>query len=329
MVYPAYQLNPGDMFQVQVEKVLYGTGKQAPKRLSKETPDSEADKARKLRNRVQSRSAKWNKTHQDPEEERPLEQFSEELRQYKLHPKVKEIEGLTNAPHTILRKIRQLEERVKKEGKLDLAGSEMLEDIRERVRKALGDLPEDTKLESMIEDFQLLLANRAALFDELVEETPEDGLALTEKATEAATSAPPTEETAEDSEAPKQVNRVAKVASTLTKAQAARFKAALENDQFKLSNEAMRNLANFIRQDEENPYDPSKPYLTPWQPRDYMSAFAFIPRYLEVNHDICAAVYLRHPVARKGIAEVPTPFSYLTNQLAHNWYLQRGPRQRS
>lgn len=72
-----------------------------------------------------------------------------------------------------------------------------------------------------------------------------------------------------------------------------------------------------------NKKDASKPYMTPWKPRDYMSAFAFIPRYLEVNQNICAAVYLRHPVARPGLAEVPTPFSYETGQLAFNWYLRR------
>ena len=67
----------------------------------------------------------------------------------------------------------------------------------------------------------------------------------------------------------------------------------------------------------------TKPYATPWRPRDYMSAFAFIPRYLEVNQNICAAVYLRHPVARPGLAEVPTPFHIETGQLAFNWYLRR------
>jgi hypothetical protein len=91
-----------------------------------------------------------------------------------------------------------------------------------------------------------------------------------------------------------------------------------------LTNEETRRLINILRNDSENPIDPSKPYVTPWRPRPFMSAFAFIPRYLEVNPNICAAVYLRHPVARKGMAEVPTPFSYLTNQLAHNWYLGRG-----
>lgn len=73
----------------------------------------------------------------------------------------------------------------------------------------------------------------------------------------------------------------------------------------------------------DNPVDDSKPYATPWQPRPYMSAFAFIPRYLEVNHNICSAVYLRHPVARPGFSEVPSPLPVETHQLAFNWYLRR------
>ncbi|KAH6629714.1 hypothetical protein C7974DRAFT_336418 [Boeremia exigua] len=72
-----------------------------------------------------------------------------------------------------------------------------------------------------------------------------------------------------------------------------------------------------------NARNASAPFATPWRPRDYFSAFAFIPRYLEVNQNICAAVYLRHPVARPGLAEVPTPFHVETGQLAFNWYLRR------
>ncbi|KAH6635356.1 hypothetical protein B0J18DRAFT_45255 [Chaetomium sp. MPI-SDFR-AT-0129] len=78
-----------------------------------------------------------------------------------------------------------------------------------------------------------------------------------------------------------------------------------------------------MRQERQNPKDSSKPYATPWRARDYMAPFAFIPRYLEVNQRICAAVYLRHPVARPGLAEVPTPFPPVVSQLAHNWYLKR------
>ncbi|KAK1515094.1 S4 domain-containing protein [Colletotrichum costaricense] len=91
-----------------------------------------------------------------------------------------------------------------------------------------------------------------------------------------------------------------------------------------LSKAEQKAFAELLRKHAENPIDESKPYWTPWQPRRYMSPFAFIPRYLEVNQNICAAVYLRHPVARRGLAEVPTPFTYETNQLAFNWYLRRG-----
>ena len=74
---------------------------------------------------------------------------------------------------------------------------------------------------------------------------------------------------------------------------------------------------------QENPIDLTKPYATPWQPREYMSAFAFIPRYLEVHPKICAAVYVRHPVARPGLAEVPSPFNNEMLTLTHSWYLRR------
>ena len=83
-------------------------------------------------------------------------------------------------------------------------------------------------------------------------------------------------------------------------------------------------LLKALQQEAENPVDSSKPYATPWRPRDWMSPFAFIPRYLEVNQKICAAVYLRHPVARPGLSEVPTPFAPVLSQLAFNWYLRRG-----
>lgn len=90
-----------------------------------------------------------------------------------------------------------------------------------------------------------------------------------------------------------------------------------------LDRDERRRLAHLMAEYEENPEDPTKPYATPWRPRPFMSAFAYIPRYLEVNQNICSAVYLRHPVARAGSAEVPTPFDRATSQLAFNYYLKR------
>ncbi len=82
-------------------------------------------------------------------------------------------------------------------------------------------------------------------------------------------------------------------------------------------------LTQALENARDNPVDPSKPYATPWRPREYISPFAFVPRYLEVHHKVCSAVYLRHPVARPGLGEVPTPYPVETNGLAFNWYLRR------
>ena len=106
------------------------------------------------------------------------------------------------------------------------------------------------------------------------------------------------------------------------------FQKAAENrteevDTSELSDDEVNTLKRALVQMRDNPIDSSKPYATPWRPRDYMSAFAFIPRYLEVNQNICAAVYLRHPVARPGFSEVPSPFSEGINTAAFTWYLRR------
>lgn len=90
-----------------------------------------------------------------------------------------------------------------------------------------------------------------------------------------------------------------------------------------LTNDQLITLRAALIEARENPIDASKPYATPWRPREWMSAFAFVPRYLEVHQKICSAVYLRHPVARPGLAEVPTPYGQEVNMLAHNWYLRR------
>ncbi|KAL8942787.1 MAG: hypothetical protein Q9216_001472 [Gyalolechia sp. 2 TL-2023] len=90
-----------------------------------------------------------------------------------------------------------------------------------------------------------------------------------------------------------------------------------------LTPENSKVLRRALEEARDNPIDATKAYATPWRPRPYMSAFAFIPRYLEVHHKICSAVYLRHPVARPGLGEVPTPFGNDSNSLAFNWYLRR------
>ena len=90
-----------------------------------------------------------------------------------------------------------------------------------------------------------------------------------------------------------------------------------------LTRSELHSLIELLKNEGENPAYQKKMYKTPWEPKQYMAAFAFIPRYLEVNQNICAAVYLRHPVVRRGLGEVPTPFSHEINQLAHSWYIRK------
>src|SRR5688572_5260387 len=166
MVHPSYQLNPGDMFQVEVEKVLYGTGKQHdPRGEEKVTKNPEVAQKRRIR-RYAEKGAKT-----EPEaEERPWQKFWEDLKGLEGHPKFKDLKEVTQEPHIILSKIQQVKNRADENGKLDRAGREILKDVLNRTRRLLGNLPEDTKLEEMVADFRLLLANRDALFTELLEE---------------------------------------------------------------------------------------------------------------------------------------------------------------
>ncbi|KZO90641.1 alpha-L RNA-binding motif-containing protein [Calocera viscosa TUFC12733] len=63
----------------------------------------------------------------------------------------------------------------------------------------------------------------------------------------------------------------------------------------------------------------------------YASPFLFIPAYLEVNFPTCSTVYVRHPTARPGYSEVPTPYDADGEviRLAWEWYSRIRPRMRS
>ena len=107
----------------------------------------------------------------------------------------------------------------------------------------------------------------------------------------------------------------------------------LESRFTELSNSVKRTRPAPQKRDETPEEEPEQEEETPerralragprWNAREFLSPFAFIPKYLEVNHAICSAVYLRHPVCGPGFAEVPTPFGIETGGLAFNWYLRR------
>ncbi|CAA18654.1 37S ribosomal protein S4-like, mitochondrial [Schizosaccharomyces pombe] len=63
-------------------------------------------------------------------------------------------------------------------------------------------------------------------------------------------------------------------------------------------------------------------------PKPFMSLMAFIPAYLEVCFRTCSFVYVRDPVARPGLTEVPSPFPEDLHALAYTYYIRsRNMRQ--
>ncbi|KAH8735515.1 hypothetical protein BGZ61DRAFT_489479 [Ilyonectria robusta] len=312
MVHPSYALNPGDMFQVDVEKVLYGTGEQRPQKA--DAPLRQSIKSRKKLDddavqRIRSKKAGAKATEGEGEAADAVELSAED----EIYLQTGRLRRLRRSAREILQgDLRNLSAKQKKELRLFRGSAQRFLSLPEEGKLNADDLV--SQLQDQIGKLQIVPAFKKA---DPVQET-EDG--------------EPKEETAEEKEKREERTQKKKefqmrvLEKGLDGLKSEKDRAWAHNimSTTEFSNEEIRRLARILKNDEENPIDESKPYATPWRPRPFMSAFAFIPRYLEVNPNICAAVYLRHPVARKGMAEVPTPFGYLTNQLAHNWYLERG-----
>ncbi|QRV93266.1 S4 RNA-binding domain protein [Ceratobasidium sp. AG-Ba] len=63
----------------------------------------------------------------------------------------------------------------------------------------------------------------------------------------------------------------------------------------------------------------------------YASPQLFIPAYIEPSFNTCSAVYVRHPTARSGYSEIPSPFGAdgEVMRFAWEWYKNVRPRMRS
>lgn len=324
MVHPSYQLNPGDMFQVEVEKVLYGTGQQ-------KTPASKKTLARRVE--IANKKDAWLESQlsedatevaatesgesateaaaessgsADKEASAEASEVSAEEREWAIRSQA--LQNLLLDVKFVLRDKDQLSAR----------NRVRLRNFRKSAKKFLAH-PEDGEVDinELINELQLNVKSlklQGESFQALTTGT-EGGEGAEVEGGQASAAKP-------------QYNRKRMIdkALELEGLVDEKWKAkAIDIIGYEdMSKDEMRSLAQMLKRESENPVDDSKPYATPWRPRPFMSAFAFIPRYLEVNPNICAAVYLRHPVARKGLGEVPTPFPYFTNQLAHNWYLERG-----
>lgn len=250
MRYPGYLLNPGDMFQVEPERVMYATG--APKVIEKE---------------------------QDKEEETEEKQEVEETKQ----ETEEEVVDIERDPRDVLKDLLSQSKSILSAPRAGLTAKRK-QDLRaftSAVKRMLGRSKSSTiltdSLEAQFQEIQTQL--------KLTRENKKEGKSSLPDAQEKDTE--PEEETTQ------------------------------------LTDLEYNQLFGALTEMQENPIDETKPYATPWVPRDYMSAFACIPRYLEVNHNICAAVYIRHPVARPGLGEVPTPFPESLSGTAFAWYLRR------
>lgn len=251
-------LNPGDMFQVEPERVLFATG--APK-----------DKKERRATRVMRRSKKNAAAAEDAENEsvesaKPVPKANAKRSDEPQNPK-EILSGLLSNAKSIL-----------SSDSKDTLSAKRKQDLRAFQRTIRKTLSRTTTSTTLTDDLDAQLMELTSKLQITAPPPPEDQQPPTDQA-----APPPTTLSADD----------------------------------------RRTLRAALLEARENPIDATKPYATPWRPRDFMSAFAFIPRYLEVNHRICSAVYLRHPVARPGLAEVPTPFHLDTNMLAFNWYLRR------
>jgi hypothetical protein len=62
----------------------------------------------------------------------------------------------------------------------------------------------------------------------------------------------------------------------------------------------------------------------------YASPNLFVPAYIEPAFNICSAIYVRHPTARPGYSEIPSPFGAdgEVMRFAWEWYKRVRPRMR-
>jgi len=267
MLFPGYMLNPGDMFQVEPERVMYALGAFKD---STSSSDTDADAATAATNDDDSLHDRDSTDDLDQQPEEDDAALDSGLDASSAPPSVKSaLKAMRTRAKTLLAtEPKTLSGKQKQE----------LRAFARAVRAAMSRPAAATP--SAVDDLEVQLQRITSRVPAAAGAKSDGGSAAT----------------------------------TATEGDAAAAAAAAPSPE----------LAAAIERITLNPHDPSKPYATPWRPRDWMSAFAFVPRYLEVQHAICAAVYLRHPVVKPGLAEVPTPFHPETGQLAFNWYLRRG-----
>ncbi|KAH7384785.1 hypothetical protein BKA64DRAFT_149172 [Cadophora sp. MPI-SDFR-AT-0126] len=297
MPYPGYLLNPGDLFQVEPDSVLFATG--APKEMEQKRKGRQLRKSSKRVNitmdkfRATRREKKAAERAARADKEAAAEAAGEIVK-----PRVRP-ERPTLEDNMVIRQQRQADaaELLKQ---ADLLFNNRRKPLSAKQKQGLRALVKKVRT-FQAQCFRLSIDKLEKTRAEIAEEWKEVRTHPRQQA--------------------KREKAQAKKAAT-PKVEDPNAKPRLTyNEKITKQLEEERQLR--MAKIKEEVHDPTKPYATPWRPRPYMSAFAFIPRYLEVNHKICSAVYLRDPVARPGLTEVPTPFPQEIQQLAFTWYLRR------
>ncbi|EFR03437.1 37S ribosomal protein NAM9 [Nannizzia gypsea CBS 118893] len=319
MQYPGYLLNPGDMFQVDPERVMYATG--APK-------DKSLRRAGRLRRRMGAKSKEEEKEGEAEEAKSNDKQKKEESKEDEdprqmLKEMLSGAKGIMASSKDLLpakrrQAIRAFQRSIKQVLSRSSTTTTMTDNLEAQFLALKNLIDEDTKRAA--EAAQKAAAKKAeqAAATESTSTTPSpsstpnaDATSTTATNNNTTTTTTTTTNTAKNNDSTAS-NQVDDLAASLSDVELADYSAS-----------DLKALKRALEEIHENPIDSTKPYATPWRPRDYMSPFAFVPRYLEVNHNICAAVYLRHPVARPGMAEVPTPYNETIGRAAFAWYLRR------
>lgn len=322
MKYPGYLLNPGDLFQVDPERVLYATG--APK-----------DRVERREGRLARRAATVTKSADDSETAATEDAKNEGS------PPVEDTTVESKDPRETLKSLLSQAKTILAREK-DVLPAKRKQEIRGFQRAVRSVLSRSASSTVLTDNLESQFTGLMSALKVKRTSTPSANKEATQNASSSSSSSPsPSPSSSSPSTSPSSPSSSpssSSTASTSTSETASGISEPLkeafqkaahdpssldEVDTAELSDTEIEVLRRALQQLRDNPIDSQKPYATPWRPRDYMGAFAFIPRYLEVNQNICAAVYLRHPVARPGGSEVASPFGESVGTAAYTWYLRR------
>ncbi|KAL5594134.1 hypothetical protein BROUX41_001180 [Berkeleyomyces rouxiae] len=304
MRYGAYLLNPGDMFQVDPDKVMYATGKPKSKMQAEIYAKSKPQQKGQNEEGEAEEEEAAEAAEQTPEEAKPASLVTAQASQQNTISDKKE--------WFILRRLLASAKALQTSSTdMNVKEKQELREFMKQARRAISRTSDAAEEDTMVQKLSTLIGRFKIRDMEVVKVEQQPPTSASGGAAAGSNQAQ-----AQGYFKPK-FSPFAHLSPQLQK----RSEQLARDNQLTLDEQ--KTLARLMHDAEKNPVDPSKPYATPWQPRKHLAPFAFIPRYLEVNQNICAAIYLRHPVARRGLSEVPTPFPYEFSQLAFNWYLRR------